>query len=199
MDSIRWRMCSAFIRSVLICSFKTLIRPSRFPRFKVSWAWALRPAVTFSSRTVSAASNVSYSLRMVFASFWTRSRSWDTMDSFFETDSIWPFNELVSARKRLASRCFKFSFNRRYSLAAWDCFSNGPTCFSSSLKISLTLTRLWRSSSSFFWAMAFLRLNFTMPAASSNSSLRSSGFPLKILSICPCPIMEYPSFPIPVS
>ena len=44
--------------------------------------------------------------------------------------------------------------------------------------------------SSFVWAAAFLRLNFTIPAASSNSSRRSSGLPLKILSIWPCPIME---------
>ena len=37
---------------------------------------------------------------------------------------------------------------------------------------------------------AFLRLYFTIPAASSKSSLLSSGFPLRILSICPCPIIE---------
>ena len=42
-------------------------------------------------------------------------------------------------------------------------------------------------------------LNLTIPAASSKSSRLSSGLPLKILSICPCPIIEYPSFPIPVS
>ena len=37
---------------------------------------------------------------------------------------------------------------------------------------------------------AFLLLNLTIPAASSNSSRRSSGLPLKILSIWPCPMME---------
>ena len=33
----------------------------------------------------------------------------------------------------------------------------------------------------------------------SKSSRLSSGFPERILSICPCPIIEYPSLPIPVS
>ena len=39
------------------------------------------------------------------------------------------------------------------------------------------------SLSSFFFAAALRRLNFTIPAVSSNSSRRSSGLPLKILSI----------------
>ena len=52
---------------------------------------------------------------------------------------------------------------------------------------------------SFFSASSFLFLNLTIPAASSKSALRSSGLPLKIASILPCPIREYPSLPIPVS
>ena len=39
------------------------------------------------------------------------------------------------------------------------------------------------------WVLV-LRLNFTIPAASSKSSLRSSGLPLRILSIWPWPMME---------
>ena len=42
-------------------------------------------------------------------------------------------------------------------------------------------------------------LYFTIPAASSNIFLLSSDLLLKISSILPCPIIEYPSFPIPVS
>ena len=42
----------------------------------------------------------------------------------------------------------------------------------------------------FLMVVFFLRLNFTIPAASSKSSRLSSGLPLKILSICPCPIIE---------
>ena len=94
---------------------------------------------------------------------------------------------------------FNCSFNARNSFAFLDCCSKGPTCFSSSDKISFTLTRFCLSASRFFSAAAFLFLNFTIPAASSNNSLLSSGLPLRILSICPWPIIEYPSFPIPVS
>ena len=89
----------------------------------------------------------------------------------------------LSRRNALTSLVFKSSFNLRYSLAFSDCFSNGPTCFSSSDKMSFTRTRLSRSCSSFFIAAAFLLLNFTIPAASSKSSLLSSGLPLNILSI----------------
>ena len=53
------------------------------------------------------------------------------------------------------------------------------------VRISVTRTRFWCSSSSFLIVVFFLRLNFTIPAASSKSSRRSSGFPLRILSICP--------------
>ena len=48
-------------------------------------------------------------------------------------------------------------------------------------KISFTRVKFIRSSSSFFTDRFFLRLNFTIPAASSNNSLLSSGFPLNIL------------------
>jgi len=53
--------------------------------------------------------------------------------------------------------------------------------------------------SSFFSASCFLDLYFTIPAASSNTFLLSSDLLLSISSILPCPIMEYPSLPIPVS
>ena len=56
--------------------------------------------------------------------------------------------------------------------------------------VAITRTRFSRSFSSFFCAVALRFLNFTIPAASSKSSLRSSGLPLKIRSIWPCPMME---------
>ena len=89
----------------------------------------------------------------------------------------------VSSKNAFTSYILRSSFNLRYCLAFSDCFSNGPTCFSSSDKISLTLTRLFLSFSSFFCAVTLRLLNLTIPAASSNNSLRSSGFPLSILSI----------------
>ena len=55
--------------------------------------------------------------------------------------------------------------------------------FDEAAGISLTRTRFCCSSSSFFNAVAFLRLNLTIPAASSNNSRRFSGLPLKILSM----------------
>ena len=53
--------------------------------------------------------------------------------------------------------------------------------------------------SNFLSASIFLDLNLTIPAASSKRALLSSFLPFKIASILPCPINEYPSFPIPVS
>ena len=65
--------------------------------------------------------------------------------------------------------------------------------------ISFILTKFSSVLANFFSASSFLFLNFTIPAASSINDLLSSGLPLNIASIFPCPINEYPSFPIPVS
>ena len=96
----------------------------------------------------------------------------------------------LSIKNALTSLILRSCLSLRYSLAFSDCFSSGPTCFSSSFSISLTRTRFSLSFSSFLIEAAFLLLNLTIPAASSKSSLLSSGRPLNILSICPCPIIE---------
>ena len=57
----------------------------------------------------------------------------------------------------------------------------GPTCFSSSDRMSLTRIRLACSSSSFFWAMFFLRLEFNNTGSPFVEAPRPLfGFPLKI-------------------
>ncbi len=118
---------------------------------------------------------------------------------FSSKASICSWMRAVSRRNILMSYVLSSSFFFKNSLAFSDCLSKGPICFSSSARISLTRRRFWRSSSSFFTDMFFRRLNLTIPAASSKSSLLSSGFPLRILSIWPWPMIEYPSFPMPVS
>ena len=150
----------------------------------------LRSFKTASSRLRISASRRSYSFRMSSPFFLVSSRSPSKTCFFLEISFNWLWMCSASNRNWLASQTFSSSFNCRYSLAAFDWRSKGSTCFSSSFKISDTRTRLACSSSSFFCAMALRRLYFTIPAASSKSSRRSSGFPLKILSICPCPIME---------
>ena len=64
---------------------------------------------------------------------------------------------------------------------------------------SVTIDNIRRVFSSFFSDSTFLVLYLTIPAASSKICLLSSDLLLKISSILPCPIIEYPSFPIPVS
>ena len=103
--------------------------------------------------------------------------------NFSSISAICSWIRSVSRRNILISYVLSSSFFFRYSLAVSACFSRGPACFSSSARISLTRRRFWRSSSSFFREVFFLRLNFTIPAASSNNSRLSSGFPLKIRSI----------------
>ena len=65
--------------------------------------------------------------------------------------------------------------------------------------MSFILSKLSFVCSSFFSDSTFLTLYLTIPAASSNMCLLSSDLLLNISSILPCPIIEYPSFPIPVS
>ncbi len=91
----------------------------------------------------------------------------------------------ISSRNRLTSNSRSSSFFRIYIFAfsAWR--SRGATWRSNSVKISWMRTRFSRSCSSFFCAAVLRRLNLTMPAASSNSSRRSSGLPLNIRSIWP--------------
>ena len=183
-------MCSAFIFSVLICSFNTPTRPSRVPFSMLVSLRAVLASPAAASSPDKRASRVSYSTRICSEACLVSSKSFDTMAAFSSVSFNWLRVPAVSIRNWFTSYFFKSSFKRRYSFAASDCFARGPTCFSSSVRISVTRTRFCFSSSSFFWAMAFLRLNFTIPAASSKSSRRSSGLPLNILSIWPCPMME---------
>ena len=197
--SIRSFVSSSFRSTARICSLKTLICPSLFPESR---------SVSFNSCCLAAVAASSFRISSSSRSYSAKSASDSVLEPFMSPETVSRRSSSsiccleiasISCRNRFASRHLNSSRRRKYSFAAAACFSKGPTCFSSSLKISFTRTRFCSSSSSFFSASAFRRLNFTIPAASSKSSLRSSGRPLKILSIWPWPIMEYPSFPIPVS
>ena len=190
MAAVLFLMCSAFSSSVRICSFMTSICPSRFPADSFASFSAFCFSVIFSSSRRTASEIRSYSSFKASAAALESSISPFTVCSFCASSRFCSSIAFRSARKRFTSKRFSSSRSLKYSFAVSACFARGPTCFSSSLRISDTRTRFCFSSSSFFWAIAFLRLNFTIPAASSKSSLRSSGRPLKILSICPCPMME---------
>ena len=94
---------------------------------------------------------------------------------------------------------FSSSLKLKNFLAFSACIFKGSICPSISDKISFIRSKLSFVCSNFFSDSIFLVLYFTIPAASSNICLLSSDLLLKISSIFPCPIMEYPSFPIPVS
>ena len=91
------------------------------------------------------------------------------------------------------------SLKSKNFLALSACNFKGSNCPSISDKISFIRNRLSFVCSSFFSDSTLRVLYFTIPAASSNMCLLSSDLLLKISSILPCPIIEYPSFPIPVS
>ena len=94
---------------------------------------------------------------------------------------------------------FNSSFKFKYFLALSACICKGSRFPSISDKISLILKRFNFVCSNFFSDSCFLVLYLTIPAASSKICLLSSDLLLKISSILPCPIIEYPSLPIPVS
>ena len=91
------------------------------------------------------------------------------------------------------------SLKSKNFLALSACNFKGSNCPSISDKISFIRNRLSFVCSSFFSDSTLRVLYFTIPAASSKMCLLSSDLLLKISSILPCPIIEYPSFPIPVS
>jgi len=190
MESSRLLNCSSLASTDLICSFKRSIwLESLFLSISACFAMLL-----FSSmvrlRPPSFSSFASYSVpdfsNSALAAFNSESATLNASLNFSSS----ALNSSASVRNRLTSFFLSSSLSLRYSLAFSAWCSSGPTCFSSSASISLTRTRLLLSSSSFFCAAALRLLNFTIPAASSKSSLLSSGFPLKILSIWPCPIIE---------
>ena len=173
------------MRAVLICSLRTLICPSSccFNRF-VSLSWFL--AVSIASSMLSTSSSIaSYSVFISSYRLFDSSISDAAISYFSSISRMRSRSRSSSKRNMLISYVFNSSFFFRYSLAVSACFSRGPSCFSSSARISFTLVRFIRSSSSFLSERFLRRLNLTIPAASSKSSRRSSGFPLRILSICP--------------
>ena len=93
------------------------------------------------------------------------------------------------------SSAFKSTYFLAFSLWAFK----GSRFPSISVKISFILRTFSLVRSNFFSDSSFLVLNLTIPAASSKTFLLSSDLLLKISSILPCPMIEYPSFPIPVS
>ena len=94
---------------------------------------------------------------------------------------------------------FSSSRKSKNFLAFSDCSFSGSIFASISDKISFILSKFNFVCSNFFSDSFFLALYFTIPAASSNILRLSSDLLLKISSILPWPIIEYPSFPIPVS
>ena len=183
MELIRSLRCSSLTRSVFICSFKTLIWPSSLPLLTtVSFCFTLISSISLLTDSISC-SIFSYSSLISSCSFVLLSSSAQAISYFSVTCFNCSLICSVSKRNILTSYFFNSSLYLRYCLAFSDCFSSGPTCFSSSPRISFTRVRLACSSSNFLTAAAFLLLNLTIPAASSNSSLLSSGLPLKIRSI----------------
>ena len=126
-----------------------------------------------------------YSNRAASRAFCVVSRSSCAMFNLSPYSADAFFSRSYSERYIRISRAFNESRNFKYSLAFSDCRDKGPICFSSSDKISVTRYRFCFSIFRFFSARAFRFLYLTIPTASSKSSRRSSGFPLKILSICP--------------
>ena len=97
------------------------------------------------------------------------------------------------------SMFFNSSLRFKYFFAFSDCIFNGSKFASISVNMSFILNRFNFVCSNFFSDSCFLILYLTIPAASSKICLLSSDLLLNISSIFPCPIIEYPSFPIPVS
>ena len=94
---------------------------------------------------------------------------------------------------------FNSSLKSKNFLAFSDCIFSGSIFASISDKISLILSKFSFVCSNFFSDSCLRVLYFTIPAASSKIWRLSSDLLLKISSIFPWPIIEYPSFPIPVS
>ena len=150
---------------------------------------------------------------MLFILFFNSSFSAFILSKFFCSSSHWLL--YISSSFTISSKlCLYFSilyinkpisifFNSslkfKYFLAFSELIFNGSIFVSISDNMSFILSKFSFVLSNFFSASCFLVLYFTIPAASSNIFLLSSDLLLKISSILPCPIIEYPSFPIPVS
>ena len=91
------------------------------------------------------------------------------------------------------------SLKSKNCFALSDCNFKGSIFASISANISFIRSKFNFVCSNFFSDSCFLVLYLTIPAASSKMCLLSSDLLLKISSILPCPIMLYPSLPIPVS
>ena len=104
-------------------------------------------------------------------------------------------NSLLTLFKLFTIKETSFTFNSSASALYFIAFSfssfKGPSLSSYVDIISLILIKLLSVLSNFFSASSFLALYLTIPAASSNNALLSSGFPLNIASIFPC-LSRYP-------
>ena len=190
MEAIRSPKCSLVSCAVWICSFKTLIWPSNFPLVTSVPAMESFRLLIFSSICAIASSIAAYSLFIFSCCSLVSVRCSLAISKFFPASLRSCSIRSTSKRNILTSYSFSSSFFFKYKCAFSDWRSNGANWRSNSERMSLTRTRFSLSCSNFFCAVTFLRLYFTIPAASSKSSRRSSGFPLKIRSICPWPIME---------
>ena len=180
--AIRELICSSFILSVLICSFKTLICPVRSPLSILREAILSLVSVMVLSSDAIRFSRSSYLALSLSESLVACFISPSTISSFLFISSSCSFNDLLSIKNKLTSYFLRLSLYAKYCLASSDCFLSGPTCFSSSLSISVIRSRFAFSFSSFLRAAIFLLLNLVIPAASSKSSRLSSGLTESILS-----------------
>ena len=198
-SSISFKYVSRFWRLFAILSFWTFI--SEFicsiffslsnPKFCVSSIFAITSSNSFLRFSFKFWSTESLLSSSVFWEFIT-SISFINSSSFVLYVSILYRNSPISID-------FSSSLKLKYFFAFSDWFFSGSIFASISDKISLILSRFSFVCSNFFSDSFFLALYFTIPAASSNIFLLSSDLLLKISSILPCPIIEYPSLPIPVS
>ena len=142
--------CSSLPVADKICSFKTLICPSSFPRITLVSERAMRSSSILRSSSSSSSAILSYSDLIFSYSFVVLLKSSDATAYFSFTSSNCSLSRAFSSKNIFTSRVFNSSFCFKYIFAFSDCFSKGPICFSSSVRISLIRTILAFSSSSFF-------------------------------------------------
>ncbi len=135
-----------------------------------------------------------------FSSFSSVCLIWSsTMDMFLSASSILALESFMVSTKSPTSMSLNSYLRVRYFLAFSACFSRGPICLSNSPRMSFILTRFCSVLLSFLSLSSFRILYFMIPEASSNMPLLSLDLLFRISSTLPCPIIEKPSLPIPVS
>ena len=199
---------SSFISSKYLCSLLILFSILDFAKliseFNFSWLFSLSNPKFCTSSILDVISsivvfNVSFAI-FIFSNFPSSKLQLLSIISISATILSNPCLDFsILYIKRPTSIFFNSCLISKNFLALSDCSFKGSKLFSISVNISFILKRFNLVCSNFFSDSSFLVLNLTIPAASSNTFLLSSDLLLSISSIFPCPIIEYPSLPIPVS